>query len=297
MDIFVKLQGGKSLTKAEVRAALGGRLCEFVTELTSAGSRTEEEEDGDAPLSNHPFFREVNIRDTRKAHRNLCDVLLHEFLYPGQDKHWSSLETMYLDKAVTLTEDEQTRFRKELNRFHKAVQSGIGGERRVLPQLKSTFLVLTYFRAWLELEREYALPDGFDFTVQVRDFERLRSENDQEIPWVNFNAALSNAGYAQVRIKQRHAILMSFILRSAPSIVPRDPKRSFTEEQKIAIWDRAGGRCEWFDETGERCTEPFPNFRDADADHIIRWNDGGPTSVDNGRLLCQTHNRGRSASS
>ena len=35
MDIFVRLQGGKSLTKTEVRAALGGLLCDFITSLTS----------------------------------------------------------------------------------------------------------------------------------------------------------------------------------------------------------------------------------------------------------------------
>lgn len=59
MDIFVKLQGGKSLNKAEVRAALGGRLCDFVTELTSGsyapGSDDYDEED--VP-SSHSFFRE-----------------------------------------------------------------------------------------------------------------------------------------------------------------------------------------------------------------------------------------------
>jgi Protein of unknown function DUF262 len=175
MDIFVKLQGGKALTKAEVRAALGGRLADFVTDLTSSvinsDTSSEEEEEAIAPLQ-HPFFVEVNIPNTRKGHRGLCDVLLHEFLYPGLDKHWSSLETMYLDKANTLTDDEKDRFRQMLNQFYRDVQMEIGGRRQVLPQLRSTFLILTYFRAWRELHNEYAIPRNFPFTELVQKFER-----------------------------------------------------------------------------------------------------------------------------
>lgn len=294
MDIFVKLQGGKPLTKAEVRAALGGRLCEFVTELTSPAtlSDIDSEEVEDAP-SRHPFFAEVNVPNTRKSHRSLCDVLLHEFLYPGLDKHWSSLETMYLDKANTLTEDEKNRFRQTLNRLYRDVQFEMNGQKRVLPQLRSTFLILSYFRAWKELQEIFALPDDFSFIEVIRQFEAERNARSQEVPWVNFNAALSNAGYAQNRIQQRHEILASFILRLFPSLTPKDSRRNFTEQQKIAIWDRARGRCEWTDDNGTRCEETFSNFRDADADHIIRWNDGGPTAVENGRLLCQHHNRSR----
>jgi hypothetical protein len=81
MDIFIKLQGGKSLTKTEVRAALGGKLCDFVTRLTS-GTRVSvetDESDEEEPPARHPFFRKlVNVRNIRKAHRNISDILLHE---------------------------------------------------------------------------------------------------------------------------------------------------------------------------------------------------------------------------
>lgn len=292
-DIFVKLQGGKSLTKAEVRAALGGRLCDLVTELTSTAALANEDEEDDEAVAAHPFFKEVNVRNTRKAHRGLCDVLLHEFLYPGLDKHWSSLETMYLDKATTLTDEEMDRFRRSLNQFYRAVQVDVNGVRRVLPQLRSTFLILSYYRLFSTLKREYALPEGFSFAQVVQDFERLRREYDQEPPYVNFNAALSNAGYSAGRSDQRHEILMSFVLRRNPDLMPLDGRRAFTEAERIAIWDRAEGRCEFVDTEGQRCTSTFANFRDADADHIVRWRDGGPTTIENGRLLCQQHNRGR----
>jgi hypothetical protein len=292
-DIFVKLQGGKSLNKAEVRAALPGLVTDFVSELTSASVEVgeDEEEEEESPPSQHPFFAEVNLPNRRKAHRNLCDVLLHEHLYPGQDKHWSSLESLYLDKAHTLTQREKDRFRDDLNRFLEAVRCDVGGERRAHPKLKSAFLILTYFRAWQELRR-YAMGGNFSFVDEIREFETKREVHKNVPPYVNFNAALSNAGYAQNRTEERHKILMSHILRRHPNATLRDRQRVFSEDQKIAIWDRASGRCEW-EEGGQRCTELFADFRLGDADHIVRWIDGGPTSIDNGRLLCTKHNRGR----
>lgn len=295
MDIFVKLQAGKSLTKTEVRAALGGKLCDFVTELTSEVKIGIDDSDEEELPSRHPFFQKVSVRNVRKAHRNIADVLLHEYLYPGQDKHWSSLEGMYFDKATTLTEEEEeSGFRGVLGRFQRAVEIVESGQRIMLPQLRSTFLILTFFKAWREITDEYALPQDFSFPEIVRSFETQRVEKPEEVPWVNFTAALSNAGYAQNRINVRHDILMSYILRKFPNLIPKDrTRRNFTEAQKIAIWDRAERQCEWLEEDGQRCQERFANFRDAEADHIVKWKDGGPTSIENGRLLCTRHNRAR----
>ena len=62
----------------------------------------------------HEFFRDIPIKNSRKAHRGLCDVLLHEYLFPGQDKHWSSLESMYLQKSTNLTNAQREGFLNQL---------------------------------------------------------------------------------------------------------------------------------------------------------------------------------------
>ena len=294
MDIFIKLQGGKSLTKTGVRAALGGRVCDFVTELTSpATSKSESDDEEDEPNSHHQFFRQVNIRNVRKAHRNLCDVMLHEQLFPGKNKHWAALDALYRDKAKSLTDREMAQFKTTLERFRKACLVPVGGRSVLLPQLRSAFLILTFFRAWQEVEEVFAKPPGYSFAGLIAKFETNRETYKQKVPWVNFSAALSNAGYSEGRLNERHDILMSFILREHPGMALKDRKRrTFAEAQKIAIWDRAGHRCE-FETAGVRCAEEFADFREADADHFVRWVDGGPTTLDNGRLLCTKHNRGR----
>ena len=291
-DIFVKLQGGKSLNKTEIRAALPGLVTDFVSDLTSPPTPVSsdiDEDEADTPLSKHEFFAEIAVKNRRKAHRNVCDILLHEFLSPGRDKHWASLESMYLDKAKTLSERERAGFRTSLSRFHRAVRVQVKDEWCVHPYLRSAYLILTYYRVWRALQ-SLSLPATFRFVDMLREFEEARQENKDEPPFVNFNAALSNAGYAMNRCDQRHRILMGFVLGRVPDAEPRDSKRGFTVDQKVAIWDRADGQCEWEDD-GERCTQVFPDFREADADHVVRWSNAGPTSLSNGRLLCPKHNR------
>ena len=289
-DIFVKLQGGKSLTKTEVRAALPGRVTDFVSDLTSPPlPMPDDDEESDELPSRHRFFSEIAVPNRRKAHRNICDILLHEYLYPGRDKHWSSLESMYLEKAGTLSNGDMEGFRRSLSQFYRAVRVRVNDEWRVHPHLRSAFLILTYYRVWSSLQ-PFALPESFDFVALLREFEAQRQTQKDDPPYVNFNAALSNAGYAMNRCDKRHEILSSFVLRRVPEVGLRDKKRGFTVDQKVAIWDRAEGRCEW-EEDGDRCDAVLADFRTADADHVVKWSDGGPTSIENGRLLCRKHNR------
>jgi len=69
--------------------------------------------------------------------------------------------------------------------------------------------------------------------------------------------------------------------------LPRDPARVFNAAQKRYLMAQAGGRCEhrpllWF-----RC---FRNTR-LQADHIMPWSRGGRTTLENGQMLCASHNR------
>src|SRR5262245_65989887 len=52
---------------------------------------------------------------------------------------------------------------------------------------------------------------------------------------------------------------------------------------------RAGGRCEWIDAHGVRCTKATPEHR-MYSDHIVELRDGGPLlDLNNGQLLCASH--------
>jgi hypothetical protein len=298
MDIFVMLQGGKSLTKTEIRAALGGKLCDFVTELTSDSSVIEEDEEESSEqesFEKHEFFKLLsrNLRNTRKAHRNVCDIIIHEIVYPDKDKHWSSLEKMYMEKSKTLTDKEKLLSRGLLTNFTKAFTQVEKGKKTLSPHLRSAHFILSIFKAWKEVTEKF---EGatIDFKKTLSEFEKWRVDNQNENKALHFTTALSNAGYAQNRIQVRHDIFVSFVLNKYQTLVlkKRDKKRLFSIEQKIAIWERANHQCEYKD-GNRRCKEKLVHPRDGDADHVVLWKDGGETTLKNGRLLCRKHNRSR----
>ncbi|MFM1830809.1 MAG: hypothetical protein RLZZ558_1149, partial [Planctomycetota bacterium] len=227
-------------------------------------------------------------------HRNVCDVLLHEYLYPGKDKHWESLAQLYREKADQLTKGQEAEFVRILQSFLKQMETRVGKKRVLLPQLRSAFLILTVFRAWREICRDFDIPKDFDWAAEIAKFETARASNPKDTPWLVFTNELSNAGYAQNRIDSRHQILCAWLFERNKDWRRKDRDvRTFTAEQKLAIWNHAQGQCEHRDEKGKRCPEKFPDPAKADADHVVMWKDNGATSVSNGRLLCPAHNRGR----
>lgn len=159
-----------------------------------------------------------------------------------------------------------------------------------MPQMRSPYFILTVFKAFRTLKDQHITPQGFNFSDCLRDFERKRETYKKSMPYVNFSSALSNAGYALNRIQERHDIIMAHIFQKYPGIKSKRirGKRLFTMEQKIAIWERAKHKCEF-----SGCKETFVHPREADADHIVMWKDGGETTIENGRLLCKKHNRSR----
>ena len=58
---------------------------------------------------------------------------------------------------------------------------------------------------------------------------------------------------------------------------------------RATVVGRAGGRCEYHDHHGHRCTRAQPEHR-MFADHIVEIKDGGSLlDVTNGQCLCYSH--------
>lgn len=80
----------------------------------------------------------------------------------------------------------------------------------------------------------------------------------------------------------------TFMRAFVEDTIELDGKRFFTTDDKDALY-RKNGRCAHVDpETGISCKEN--NYKKLEVDHIIPWSRGGRTTLDNGQLLCKTHN-------
>lgn len=67
--------------------------------------------------------------------------------------------------------------------------------------------------------------------------------------------------------------------------------RLFSDNEKRVMYERQGGVCPMCRAQGEsRRWE----IEDMQADHIIPWSNGGHTTLENGQMLCSTHNREKS---
>jgi hypothetical protein len=275
----------------EIRSALGGDVCDYVTTLVPSPasqrrSDDEEEDDDDQPpaAGRHKFFElyAYNTKERRKSYRQLCDVLLSEFLHPGGEKSHNDLLDMY--RTERLTQKRKDDFTSSLDKFTKAITVSKSPE-RISPFVNKVHFVYTFYRAWIALQ-SYKLPDGVAFAQVIDEFEQaLRSPNgDPELE--RYSKLGQAAALSSNRANARHEIFMSWTLKKFPGTLLRDDQRLFSEAQKMAIWWRAGKRCE-----AEGCEVEFPHWREADADHWVRHTDGGATTVANGRLLCRPHNR------
>lgn len=58
----------------------------------------------------------------------------------------------------------------------------------------------------------------------------------------------------------------------------RDPRRRFSSSQQKRIWDLQKGKCAM---CGEKLLSSTTQY-----DHIIPWEDNGPTIISNGQALC-----------
>lgn len=302
MDMFVRLQGGTPLNKAEVRAALGTPIANYVTELTTSGPQVVAGEDvGDddevaeaTRNSAHPFFRSLSVlvRNRRKIHRQICDQLLNEFLKGdilaefSLDNHWETLSTLY--RTHELSEAERKAFYRQLTSFRNAFSK----DGKLSAALKSANQISTWFRVWRYMHAHYATKPRIDFFVLSQRFEAERSKRKDEQPYKDYATALSASGYTAPRNRERARIIRHWLLEQLPKLEYKDPKRLFSIDQKWVIWYRADGQCEWVDPSGSRCVQTMdaPEGFDAHYDHVFRHTEGGKTTVENGQLLCSAHN-------
>lgn len=71
---------------------------------------------------------------------------------------------------------------------------------------------------------------------------------------------------------------------------PLDPQRLFTTEQRAALFELCGQRCEHRHPLWLRCRQPATH-----ADHVYPHSRGGVTELRNGQGLCRFHNLSKSA--
>jgi len=281
--IFLRLQEGVPLNPAEKLNAIQSIARKEVYEL-----------------SGHEFIKKTKISEYRFNKRYVLSQLLYLMI-----------KSQIKDDKIEFTGVTG----KELINFFEQSKNRLPDE-QALNELKSTLnflndefpdptiiknnsdLVTLALVAW-HLKKYYYNSQGFhlrDFFIDFKQREKAVSakpmENDH-LHHLNMALALyidytKRSTDSKKAIGERFKVMLSSYLLNNPTIIKKDNRRVFDYYEKLAIWQKADGRC-------ERCGRKT-NFEEGEADHKIPYSRGGKTSIDNGQWLCRNCNRTKSDS-
>ncbi len=274
-EMFLRLQNGTTLNAAEKRNAMPGNMKEFVRKI-----------------SEHQFFANCGFKNHRFAHSLIASQMIRTSL-EGQPcgVKGSDLVKMYeKNEDFDITGKEAKRISKTLDVMLEAFPEKTP-ELTKLTSL-SLFIVFSYLRENFDIKNKASQIGRWFIAFEawrISDEQRPSDERDQEM--VTYQDKMSKTTDGQDSVEYRNKVLLTRLLKDIPDLVPLDPQRTFTHEQRMAIFRRDGGICQ----VRVKCDGVKCNWDHWHADHRIAWSNGGKTTVENGQVSCQDCNLAKSA--
>lgn len=265
-EMFLRLQNGTTLNAAEKRNAMPGDMKYFVRELAQ-----------------HPFFNNCGFRNHRFAFDHVsAQMLLSELKGEICNVKNTDLSKMYEEnKDFDTSSTKAKKIKQTLDFLYSVFPSKT-------PELKK-FNAISMYLLSRHLLENFAVKDR---AKEIGDwfigFEQWRKEDEKtpidkrEQEMVAYLERTSHSTDAQDSLEYRHKILLSRLHQHIVNLKPLDTHRSFSEEQRIAIFRRDNGICQIKIKCdGKKCE--WDNWH---ADHKVPWSKGGETTVENGQVAC-----------
>ena len=271
-ELFSRLNNGEALNAAEKRNAMGGDMCELIRQI-----------------SKHRFFTGyASFSNSRFQHLEAAAklLLIQKTEEVGKDI-FCDLKKKFLDGLVD--ENKKMSGAKKA-RLRKKVQEQLDILTRIFTQkdpilAKQASLPLYYLFSKV-LFAHYAHPNLY--TKMHHFLERFQAARQQNLGkaeeqrdqvMLDFDRLNQQGTNDRTSLQTRVSILLRYFLQQNPDVSFRDPKRAFSEEERIAIWILGHKRC-------ATCKRLLPQLSDMEADHAIQWAHGGATKIRNSRALC-----------
>ena len=266
-DIFLRLQEGIPLNSPEKLNAMRGILRNKVVEI-----------------SQHPFWQSLGIENYRFGHRYLCAQIvsleLSNINLPTSGLHitdikFPSLRRNYqLYKAVNPPQKVVDGIEETLSFLDRALGTKTQIIKRkgdVIPlYLLASYLLKRYASIKQKGDRFKDFVEQFLETVYSGYYPRC----------FDYMWARSKSTESRKSIEKGFEIILGKFLEFVPELQLKDEKRLFDYGQRLAIYFRDEGKCQ-----GHDCGKSL-KFDEAEFHHIKPWHEGGPTTVENGLLLC-----------
>ena len=276
-QLFRRLQEGVTLNPAERRNAMEGKIRDFIADLGE----------------NHKVFSATRLAKNRYNWHNLAAIVTClEVEGRPTDVKAPSLSDMYENNQNF---DSNGRIANKIKRY-------LNYMRRVLKDRPSQMNIkwgfVDLYLLISEMDRSYVIRNReVDFTNFYITFEtdrrkfisnprKLIAENrsDWDGDLYDYIQTFVRSGGTRENIEKRHEVYKRRFIRDTQNLIPKDPQRAFTDDERIVIWRRDNGTCQ-----GQKCGKPIA-FNEMEADHITPHSKGGQTTIDNGQALCKQCN-------
>ena len=267
-DMFLRLQNGVTLKAQEKRNAMVGNMRDFVHSL-----------------SQHDFYKnKIGFKNKRYAHdQSAAQIALSEIEGEITNVKSGDLDNMYKKhKNFRKDGEEAKRILRVLNYLNDVFST----EELDL----KNFYIVPLYKIISKLIDQYVIDNikpneiylWFQEFVEYRARERKKGE-DCNIDILTFQEFTISRTDSKEAIKTRYDILSKSFFLKFPNLLPKDPKRIFDEEQKLAIFRRDSGKCQ----VKLKCNgEKKLSSDNWHCDHIKPHSKGGTTIVSNGRVSC-----------
>jgi hypothetical protein len=267
-EFFLRLQEGMELNTAEILNAVVGRMREQVIEM-----------------SNHGFFDKLGISDKRFRHRLLAAQAFNIELngdfkrksFPGMGR--DQLRNMYETHSNKVPRNAKSKVKRTLNFLDKTFQdaSYITTQGDFLP----IYMLVRYLKTNYAINGKEETIEDFveDFLTNVEsvDVKTAVDVPPEKRPYYNYRDARMSGALSSESFQKRFSVILGKYLETYPDIDQKDEQRAFDYGQKLAIYQRDNREC-------QQCGKEV-NFEEAEFHHRERYEDGGPTTVDNGELV------------
>jgi hypothetical protein len=163
-----------------------------------------------------------------------------------------------------------------------------------IKELHIEYFILSMYLLLRHLNRYYVLDSDaqavfHEFLVAFHRRWQEKAPDDRDI--LEFSDSRQQTSRD---IETRHQIVrqlfFEYVSREGHQLSAKDPRRAFSEQERIAIYRRARGLCNECLAEGKSQDEARVPWADYDADHVVPHSKGGDTAIENAQLLCRPHN-------
>jgi HNH endonuclease len=265
-DMFLRLQNGSTLKAQEKRNAMLGSMRNFVKEIAA-----------------HAFFNNCHFSNQRFTYDQVAaQAILIELSGGPSNVKDADLNRMYRAEGRF---DIQGSKAKKVKKVFDFLLRAFPDE---TPELERYSVISLYCLVSLLLDgyvshgHESNLAAWFiAFETERRNNEELQ-EDERDLSLVEYRRLTSQSTDAEESIRARLDVFERRFFAAYPEIEPKDPTRSFTHEQRLAIFRRDNGECQLRIE----CEGEKVSWGHWHADHKIAHTNGGKTTVLNGQVSC-----------